>query len=749
MATASRRGGLSVKIRCKRRRTYCSHFGVRMQFAVLLFLVAHASALGRARTGVVKLLKIPAGGTFSSTVENQEPPLIPSTKSQDFLHDSEQLLLSERGLPLIIENTPRWQREDQQPHREHGALTMVHPDDPQHGGLDDHDYIRKQMPSWAAWDPDSWTDPEPPHKEYLSEPCVWIDVTDSLRTDDNGHFWISEFGLTSGYQDLLRLQDRTWGSDQRPWRSWEGCRFFGDCLTKARAAARARGLKADVWIKKRGQTYKQTKEVLFACFSKDCKKKWHSGSQDMESAVAAYWGHLEESSKNEAQEARDGGDRSCMVHPIRPMMAQFDAFWNKKVKKEADLRLHEQGAPPSPRAAKAAKDHQREYCGEQPRTQDRRGPAPRPGEASVRGAHVALAKQKPGKKGPAPPRVPPPVPEENLWDGTWGGSITDEMMKSWDILPKGNIEERQSQQHRRPAPRASQSMASSSHTISSMQSQGPKQPFLRAIRPKSQAASDHGEGDEHEHSPPPAGDPEEELDGGTDMVMVNEGEADPGAGLSGGEASESSVGGETILTTGTFGGMKTETDAGEEVEEKPEAKPGAEGKRPRGNRAGWKIQQKRRREEWEGKGGKGGWTSKRHSGYTSDDWRSWKRDRSGYDRGGYESSEEWRAWKRENAAKAWNQRMMERGDASKAKKFHQGFRKISVQNGTIMDWTAPSTEAERWLLPRAARGPVADGMIRMQPRRCSTGCACRARSRLLQAGAGGAKRQPLPTRRKS
>ena len=161
------------------------------------------------------------------------------------------------------------------------------------------------------------------------------------------------------------------------------------------------------------------------------------------------------------------------------------------------------------------------------------------------------------------------------------------------------------------------------------------------------------------------------------MVMVNEGEADPGAGLSGGEASESSVGGETILTTGTFGGMKTETDAGEEIEEKPEAKPGAEGKRPRGNRAGWKIQQKRRREEWD----RGGYGSDR-----SGNWRSWKRDRSGYDRGGYESSEEWRAWKRESAAKAWNQRMMERGDASKGKKFGKdGTRKITVKDGTIMD----------------------------------------------------------------
>ena len=162
------------------------------------------------------------------------------------------------------------------------------------------------------------------------------------------------------------------------------------------------------------------------------------------------------------------------------------------------------------------------------------------------------------------------------------------------------------------------------------------------------------------------------------MVMVNEGEADPGAGLSGGEASESSVGGGTILTTGTFGGTKTETDAGEEVEEKPEAKPGAEGKRPRGNRAGWKIQQKRRREEWD----RGGYGSDR-----SGNWRSWKRDRSGYDRGGgYESSEEWRAWKRESAAKAWNQRMQERGDASKGKKFDKdGTRKITVKDGTIMD----------------------------------------------------------------
>ena len=112
-----------------------------------------------------------------------------------------------------------------------------------------------------------------------------------------------------------------------------------------------------------------------------------------------------------------------------------------------------------------------------------------------------------------------------------------------------------------------------------------------------------------------------------------------------------------MLTSGTFGGTNAETNTG--------AGSGTDGstKRPRGNRAGWKIQQKRRRDEWEAQGGKGGWTSKRHFGYTSDDWK---------------------AWKRETAAKAWNQRMMERGDSDKAKKggrsdkFHQGFRKVNV-----------------------------------------------------------------------
>ena len=112
LKTARMRGELSSNLGCERRGTHCSHFGVSgMQFVLCIILLAHASALGRARTGVVGLLKNPftsAGGVVSSTVGAQEPPLTPSTKSQDFLYDTDQLLLSERGLPLIIENKPRW-----------------------------------------------------------------------------------------------------------------------------------------------------------------------------------------------------------------------------------------------------------------------------------------------------------------------------------------------------------------------------------------------------------------------------------------------------------------------------------------------------------------------------------------------------------------------------------------------------------------------------------------------------------------
>ena len=236
-----------------------------MQIFLCITLVAHALALGRQRIGGVVISKNPftsVGGVFSSTTGVREltgPPSQPRTQPEDFLYDNAaSLQLFERGSHLPIETTPLQQREP--------LPRMVHPDDPEHGGLDDHDFIRKRMPPWAMWEEDVWVDPDT-GREYPSEPCLWVNVTDSLRLDDSGNYWISEHGLKSGYTDLLRLEDKTFTSTQRPWRSWEGCRFFGEVLNKGRAYAREKGLTVDVMIKKGGKTYQRTKPPTFACFS--------------------------------------------------------------------------------------------------------------------------------------------------------------------------------------------------------------------------------------------------------------------------------------------------------------------------------------------------------------------------------------------------------------------------------------------------------------------------------------------------
>ena len=70
-------------------------------------------------------------------------------------------------------------------------------------------------------------------------------------------------------------------------------------------------------------------------------------------------------------------------------------------------------------------------------------------------------------------------------------------------------------------------MADSTNTISSMQSQGPKVPFLRAVRSKP-PAGEHEDGEEPEPPQPPAGDPEEEELEGEDDQHDGEGDlADP------------------------------------------------------------------------------------------------------------------------------------------------------------------------------------------------------------------------------
>ena len=128
--------------------------------------------------------------------------------------------------------------------------------------------------------------------EQFSEPCLWLNVTDSLRLcDEDGvqTFWISEHGVRSGYTDILRLGDKVFTNSQRPYRVWEGCRYFSEVLTKGRAQARDRKLTVQAVEKRGGKTYSVTRKVLFACFNKDCRKKWDSGSQLWESAISSLW----------------------------------------------------------------------------------------------------------------------------------------------------------------------------------------------------------------------------------------------------------------------------------------------------------------------------------------------------------------------------------------------------------------------------------------------------------------------------
>ena len=102
-------------------------------------------------------------------------------------------------------------------------------------------------------------------------------------------------------------------------------------------------------------------------------------------------------------------------------MDQLNAFWDQKIKKEAELRLHEQGAAPSPRAAKAAKDHQREYCQEKPRTVERKGPAPRPSGGVVAKAEPKEQRRpqsasKRAASGASSKKKMESVAEEDIWD---------------------------------------------------------------------------------------------------------------------------------------------------------------------------------------------------------------------------------------------------------------------------------------------------------------------------------------------
>ena len=456
-----------------------------------IFLVFHAPALGlRRREGLASKGPVASAGGLPSTVGERTwterlSPVI--TKREGFAPNNEVL-----PLPLG---------------RGHLLLSgkMARPD-PERSGLEDPDqYIRDQMPPWARWE-ENIVEDQTTGEEHTSEPCIWLNVTDSLRLcDENGvqSFGISEHGVRSGYTDILRLGDKVFTNSQRPYRVWEGCRFFSEVLSKGRAQARDRKLTVQAVEKRGGQTYSVTRKVLFACFNKDCRKKWDSGAQPWETAVSSFWSHLENASEQEEIEAREGGDRSVMTHPTREMMRQMTWFHDKQVKRDAELKLMLQGAALSPRADQTAKEHQWDYHGELPRTgakQKDKGPAPRPpGSSSAQSQAGRQSGAK--KKEPHPPSGPPRKKQAgrgsedaDMWEDV---GVSQEILRSWNLLPGTSSRQTQKQRSDPPGPdsqggpgcvsaanarvvqkKEQGRMAASSASVDSKASQGPKLPFF-------------------------------------------------------------------------------------------------------------------------------------------------------------------------------------------------------------------------------------------------------------------------------
>ena len=180
---------------------------------------------------------------------------------------------------------------------------MVHGDKPERSGVEDpEDFIKKKLPEWARWEPDVNEE-----EEQESDPCLWIRVTDGIRLDEEGAYWMSEYRLKSAYTDMITLETQTFSSADRPWRCWEGCRFYGDVLRLAREHVAKNNVTCELTIKKDGRTVLKKKPPCLACPSEHCKKKWNSGGQEWKEAVHSFWTHLQGASTAQAEEPPRAG----------------------------------------------------------------------------------------------------------------------------------------------------------------------------------------------------------------------------------------------------------------------------------------------------------------------------------------------------------------------------------------------------------------------------------------------------------
>ena len=83
---------------------------------------------------------------------------------------------------------------------------------------------------------------------------------------------MSEHGLKSAYHDMLTLETQTFSSADRPWRTWEGCRFYGDILRLAREHVEKNNVTCELTMKKDGKTMTKKKPPCLACPSEHTRK---------------------------------------------------------------------------------------------------------------------------------------------------------------------------------------------------------------------------------------------------------------------------------------------------------------------------------------------------------------------------------------------------------------------------------------------------------------------------------------------
>ena len=85
-----------------------------------------------------------------------------------------------------------------------------------------------------------------------------------------GNF-LNEHALRNACADFLDLEARVFKGSERPWRTWEGCRFFGQVIRAARDAIQRKKIVHEEVMKQGGRTWTERHPPCLACPADGCK----------------------------------------------------------------------------------------------------------------------------------------------------------------------------------------------------------------------------------------------------------------------------------------------------------------------------------------------------------------------------------------------------------------------------------------------------------------------------------------------